>query len=193
MICVTPRFLYHSVDFLSLILYDPLFIFKPRWLKRLRSPNSFSVWHHISGCLKYPYRGGKCQKCQGHNAYTQAPPPHQLSAHAACCIVGWTGRTWWCHLEGGWRTVLYEQGPLNMVSGLCIAPQSGFKSGHLSTLPLTTQIYTHTRTHTHNSPLQTLPWSPLWHFQVFTVVTNIEGKQQTEPLPVSASHWETIL
>lgn len=68
-----------------------------------------------------------------------------------------------------------------------IAPQSGFKSGHLSTLPFTTQIYSH------DSPLQTLPWSPLWHFQVFTVVTNIEGKQQTEPLPVSASHWETNL
>lgn len=62
-----------------------------------------------------------------------------------------------------------------------------FKAGHLSTLPFTTHIYSH------NSPLQTLPWLPLWHFQVFTVVTNIEGKQQTEPLPVSASHWETKL
>lgn len=72
-----------------------------------------------------------------------------------------------------------------MVFVLSIAPQSDFKSGHLSILPFTTHIYSH------NSPLQTLPWSPLWHFQVFTVVTNIEGKQQTEPLPVSASHWET--
>lgn len=45
---------------------------------------------------------------------------------------------------------------------------------------------------TQQSP-KTLPWSSLWHFQVLTVVTRIEGKQQTEPLPVSASHWETNL
>lgn len=38
------------------------------------------------------------------------------------------------------------------------------------------------KTYSHDRPpLQTLPWSPLWHFQVFTVVTSIEGKQQTEP------------
>lgn len=58
--------------------------------------------------------------------------------------------------------------------------------------PINSSIY-YTNLLTQQSPYKTLPWSPQWHFQVFTVVTNIEGKQQTEPLPVSASHWETNL
>lgn len=60
--------------------------------------------------------------------------------------------------------------------------------------PGTSQLFHLLHKTTHRTvSLQTLPGSPLWHFQVFTVVTIIEGKQQTEPLPVSASHWETHL
>lgn len=45
----------------------------------------------------------------------------------------------------------------------------------------------------HKTVSSKLPGFPLWHFQVFTVLTINKGKQQTEPIPVSASHWETNL
>lgn len=90
-----------------------------------------------------------------------------------------TALTMFCRPEPRWKVskCQKEQGPLKIAFALRIAPQSGFRSSHLSILSFTTQVYSH------NSPLKTLARSPLWHFQVFTVVTNIEGKQQTEHYP----------
>lgn len=62
-----------------------------------------------------------------------------------------------------------------------IAPQSGFKSGHVSHLPFTTQLLLSKHFHGHL-------YGTFRSLVIFT-----EGKQQTQPLPVSASHWETNL
>lgn len=119
----------------------------------------------------------KVSQRQGHNVFDK---PWQ--SNAAWWTLLWTGRTSWCH------TVRKKLSPLNFV--LSIAPQSGFKlqAPRLHLFHKTT----HRTVDLQRNKNKTLPGSPLWHFQVFTVVTFIKGKQQIEPLPVSASHRETI-